>query len=442
VVRPFANGQDADYDIDQVCEIDGHAGDASSLKHGVGDRLKEHADYNRMLDDEGRRCWTLEYASAENRPGFHLDVLPSRPTNSGTTHIDITHKEERAYSWRSSNPKGYFRWFEEANAVDRNVLDEQMRSIYSTNRELYASVDDVPRQLGRTSLQRAIQVMKRHRDVCFDGRQGAPISIILTTICTHKYNGADGLSTIRGFTEYVADRLRAVVSGELMPVDGVLDFRDNKWIIQNPADTAENFADRWVDNPELAENFFAWVYQLRRDLDAFEDSGDPPDLGLAVRGIETRTVPYGEKLLENMSSGPVGSTQSFLDLIHQGIEGRVPWRSVRKVAVRNVDLENEAESKDVAWVNFYQVKIHSGDDLDEKDRQRIRSILQKYASKPEFVYCCNLLLGTATADMLRACVRARGEDVLRWPITRLASKQVARHASSIVPAKKLAYYNR
>ncbi|PKQ37239.1 MAG: hypothetical protein CVT59_08340 [Actinobacteria bacterium HGW-Actinobacteria-1] len=442
VVRPYADGQDADYDIDQVCEIAGGGGEPRGLKHEVGDRLKEHSDYNRMLDDEGRRCWTLEYAPEDGRPGFHLDVLPSRPADAISTQIRITHKEDGVYSWRSSNPKGYYRWFSERNTVSPAVLDEQMRSIFSANRELYASVDDVPKQLARTSLQRAIQAMKRHRDVCFNGREGAPISIIVTTICAHKYSGRDVLGTIRDFTEYVAGRFGAAQVGQTLPVDGVLDYHDEAWLIKNPADDRENFADKWIEDPELAKNFFAWVYQLRRDLDAFEDSGDPPDLGLAVRGIQTRETPYGERLLESMSIGPVGSSQRFLDLIHQGIEGRIPWSAVREVAVRNVDLEDDAKGKDTAWVNYYQVKIHSGAGLTADDRQGVQSILRRHASEPDFIFCCNVLLGTATADMLRACVKERGEDALRWPITRLASNQIARHSSTMVPARKFAYESR
>ncbi|PLY00760.1 MAG: hypothetical protein C0623_06630 [Desulfuromonas sp.] len=189
VIRPYRNRQEADYDIDQVCEIIGRETSPRQLKHDVGERLKNNDDYNRMLDDEGRRCWTLIYASAEGRPGFHLDVLPSRPANNHTTHINITHKSQVNYNWRSSNPKGYYQWFKQKNAYSSQFLESQRKSIYESNKHLYKAMDDVPKRLVRTPLQRSIQLMKRHRDVYFDGREGCPISIILTTICAHKYNG-------------------------------------------------------------------------------------------------------------------------------------------------------------------------------------------------------------------------------------------------------------
>ncbi len=165
VIRPYRNSQNADYDIDQVCEIIGSDTTAHQLKHDVGDRLKENRDYYRMLDDEGRRCWTLKYASSDERPGFHLDVLPSRPANLASTNIEITHKGNVNYVWRSSNPKGYYRWFKGKNTFEEQLVENQRRSIYSANRDLYESVADVPKRLIRTPLQRSIQMIKRHRDV-------------------------------------------------------------------------------------------------------------------------------------------------------------------------------------------------------------------------------------------------------------------------------------
>ena len=78
VVRPLRDGVEADYDIDLVCElpIAKHRTDARSVKAMAGERLREHHRYRRLLDREGKRCWTLKYAEQDGI-GFHLDVLPS-----------------------------------------------------------------------------------------------------------------------------------------------------------------------------------------------------------------------------------------------------------------------------------------------------------------------------------------------------------------------------
>jgi diguanylate cyclase (GGDEF)-like protein len=80
VVRPIRNGIESRYDIDLVCEMPLRKDRTTprAVKSMVGDRLREHDTYKRLLDPEGRRCWTLEYAEHDG-VGFHLDVLPAVP---------------------------------------------------------------------------------------------------------------------------------------------------------------------------------------------------------------------------------------------------------------------------------------------------------------------------------------------------------------------------
>jgi len=264
VVRPYRNKDDADYDIDQVCEINGNDTSAKDLKHDVGNRLKAHGDYSRMLDDEGRRCWTLRYASAESTPGFHLDVLPSQKNVFSGTNIRITHRGSQNYVWRESNPRGYYLWFKSKNPIDDAFFHEKRAAILKRAEGVYARVEDIPKELVRTPLQRAVQILKRHRDVQFDGKPNRPISIIITTICAHLYHQGSIDDTITRFISYVKDRLETVVGGRNPSPDGILDYNNGKWQILNPTNDRENFADRWADKPELAKAFFAWVYQLSR----------------------------------------------------------------------------------------------------------------------------------------------------------------------------------
>ena len=436
VIRPYRRSQDTDYDIDQVCEIKGSSTSAKQLKQDVGDRLYQHPDYRSLLDEEGRRCWTLNYSPAKEVPGFHLDILPSRPQNEISNHINITHKSGLNYNWRSSNPKDYYRWFKIKNGISDELLKEQRNFIFLENKNLYKSIEDVPKQLVRTPLQRSIQLMKRHRDVFFDRKETKPISIIITTICVHKYIGDGILETIKNFTNYVTSRHSMVLKGVELPFDGVLDYQNGNWIIKNPADENENFAEKWKDDLEKAESFFSWVYQLNRDIHAFDTSTNTRDLNLVTRSTYDQTLPYGQILLNNMNSGRVGNTYAFLDLIHQGIEGKVSWDKIKEVAKRNVDYENESDNKDVSWVNFYQVKIHSGTGLTDKDKIHINAILSKHKDDLTFVLCCNLLLGSATGTMLQECINVRGEEVIKWPITRLAKGQIRENSRMIIPVMK------
>ena len=67
----------------------------------------------------------------------------------------------------------------------------------------------------KAPLQIAVQVLKRHRDIYFDGSDDAPISIIITTLAARAYQGQDSiyatlshlLERMPNFIEYDANGL-------------------------------------------------------------------------------------------------------------------------------------------------------------------------------------------------------------------------------------------
>lgn len=279
VVRPIRNGIEASYDIDLVCELPLRKGETTpqSVKTIVGDRLRDHGTYKKMLEPEGRRCWTLEYAENDG-VGFHMDVLPAVPEPFGLldTAIAITHRSGAVYSWSASNPRGYGNWFDQKNAVAflRESL-EQKRAIQRRAPNIYASIDDVPNQLVRTPLQRSIQLMKRHRDLRFnhhDHIDYAPISIIPTTLAATLYaNEGDIYSALFGIVQKLQAHA-ALVEGKhiersLADIGLIRRLPNGKWYIGNPANPEENFADRWhEDNHARARAFFTWIDILQKDL--------------------------------------------------------------------------------------------------------------------------------------------------------------------------------
>lgn len=420
VIRPYRNKSDTDYDIDQVCEINGDEISAKELKHDVGNRLKSNKEYARLLDEEGRRCWTINYPSAKNRPGFHLDVLPSKKEGLlSDSKIMITHRSDNNYVWRNSNPKGYYQWFKSKNPISEDFLNENKTLILARAREVYSRVQDIPKELIRTPLQRAIQIMKRHRDVLFDGKPNRPISIIITTICAHRYQQGSVDETIDRFVNYVKDRLETVVGGTDPVLDGILDFIEGKWQILNPTDDRENFADRWDLEPELARSFFSWVYQLSRDVDGFTKSHNAHDLKLAITGFQDHRDRASVSLIKSIKARTNEDLHEFLGLIHQGIEGQASWSDIMDIARDNVH-KSEGKERDVSFVNYYQVKLHYGASLTEDEVGHIRQILRNQGSVPAFVLCCNILLGMATPAMLRDTILSNyGYDILSWPILRL-----------------------
>lgn len=112
VVRPITEKDE--YDVDLVCLLkNGGMLPLGRVKGLVGDRLKAHGTYKQMLQEEGKRCWTMQYDE------FHMDILPCVPRNTYyiepyLTAIKLTHKNEwGGYEPRFSDPYAYHAWFEE-----------------------------------------------------------------------------------------------------------------------------------------------------------------------------------------------------------------------------------------------------------------------------------------------------------------------------------------
>lgn len=82
-----------------------------------------------------------------------------------------------------------------------------------------ASVEDIPDYKVRTPLQAAVMILKRHRDHTFEGRkEDRPISVIITTLAAHSYNGE----------ETIGEALAVILAG----MDKHILWHDNRYWIQ------------------------------------------------------------------------------------------------------------------------------------------------------------------------------------------------------------------
>lgn len=264
VVKPV--GKD-EYDIDLVCFLDNLNRDditQYNLKKIVGNRLRGNERYKNILKEEGRRCWTLEYANE-----FHMDILPaiadqeSRMSNLPFQEeaILITDKEKMENndsSWPKSNPKGYADWFFDKQVSIYKIIKEGIAKSTKIN------IEDVPDYKVKTPLQRAIQILKRHRDIFFLDKENKPISIIITTLSANLYSGQDN----------VFDAIYDI----LMNINKEMLIEGNEYCILNPVSDDENFADKWNENSELSENFFKWLNDAKdtflRKMIQNEDFGE------------------------------------------------------------------------------------------------------------------------------------------------------------------------
>lgn len=256
-ITPVGNEE---YDVDAVCLLDIGKAETTQerLKDMVGKRLKAHKTYVNMLDpkDGGRRCWTIKYSDASN---FHLDILPAIPDDFewlvamgipkhlAQHAICLTDKTTwKTYSdWPKSNPKGFAEWFRERM---RRAFEDQRRLIAEAKR---AEVQDIPDYEVRTPLQRVIQLLKRHRDVRFNGDTDKPISMIITALAARAY----------GNESDIVDAFINIVRGMRLAIQN----RNGILWVQNPINPQENYAEKWAETHRKAEVFFKWLDSLEQE---------------------------------------------------------------------------------------------------------------------------------------------------------------------------------
>lgn len=296
MIKPVC--EDDDLDIDLVCELTGKNPQWAQyhLKQAVGNRLKANETYKNMLNEEGRRCWTLMYSDSAN---YHMDILPSLVCNGYNTVLEkafsataldkdyeslairITDNKQSNYytdtvaeNWMKSNPFGYGRWF--FNAADVTSLRKSIM--------LSEAVSPVPKySKNKLPLQRVIQILKRHRDMMFNGDEHKPISIIITTLASRAY----------GKETSIIDALANVVANMRNHIESRYDSNTDRMVkwIPNPVNSEENFADKWIEHPQREKNFYKWLDQVESDIQTI----------VQKRGLqyiaEAMKKPFGEQAI-------------------------------------------------------------------------------------------------------------------------------------------------
>lgn len=280
LVRPVNDEEDYDIDVVYLRHLAKSGITQEELKQQAGDQLRRYT--RELRESEGRqvsllekqRCWRVQFGDR-----YHMDVLPALPDEQKYVNNDRHHEhgiiitDKDLVRWQPSNPKGYALWFESRMQV---VLTESRQSMAKA-----ASVDveDVPEHSVRTPLHRVVQLLKRHRDLRYEGNpEDKPISIIITTLAARAYqNEVDVYEAM----DFVTQRMHSLI-----------EKRDGHWWVSNPV-AEENFADKWVKHPERADRFFEWIEQVREDVGR----------ALAASGIHKAASILGESFGFSAASG-------------------------------------------------------------------------------------------------------------------------------------------
>lgn len=273
--------KNVDMDLDVVCELSGK--DASwtqkQLKEIVGDQLAKHKKYDDILDEEKRRCWTLLYRQNSDTYRYHMDILPAiiasgynaileksfsnqlNISDLSQLAIRITDNQLPSYpneknpdNWMLSNPFGYAKWFMHKATMATGFTGTKMFSLNEAVKPL------PPYQTNKYPLQRVVQILKRHRDMAYSDDPDRPISIIITTLAAQAYRGQTN----------IYDALLDVINRMPDMIEIRNDEQGNEYkFIGNPAipEGDENFADKWRECSKKQDNFYAWLKQVKADIE-------------------------------------------------------------------------------------------------------------------------------------------------------------------------------
>lgn len=253
----------SEFDIDCICKLELSSNEVSQkkVKEWVGYEINNYIksqSFNKGLK-EWDKCWTMEYSDSDYV--FKMDFVPAIPsenvtfTSTSPTSIYITDKKHPYYNkiypiWKKGNPKAYAAWFKTRMLVRLNEMKRAIAKDSYLMRGYAMDAEEIPDYKVKTPLQRAVQLLKRHRDIYFKDNENRPSSIILTTLAAKAYENDESL----------VDSMDKIIKG----MRSHIEVRGEVYWVPNPVDTSENLAESWSDC-NVHNAFFEWLKKLEQD---------------------------------------------------------------------------------------------------------------------------------------------------------------------------------
>ena len=156
--------------------------------------------------------------------------------------------DKKEHSWAISNPKDYAGWFESKYIKEEQIL---LKSFSATM--IMEKAEDLPEEPPyhlKQPLQRAVQLIKRFRDIFFeDDDEFEPSSIVLTTLCGHLYSGQN---SIYGAIDGIVNNILSYIYKN----------PNQRIKVVNPVNPEEDFTKEWEKEPRYYQNFIKFIKAL------------------------------------------------------------------------------------------------------------------------------------------------------------------------------------
>lgn len=249
-VKPI---NDEDFDLDTVLHIyDPFYNHSPQEIYNALVKALEKGGYGEIMEKK-TRCVRLNY-----KGDFHMDILPACMPDAIEKEL-IKIPEKVLTNWSSGNPKGFAKWFLDiANSAQESLLSRYSDVLIKAQVE----TEPLPEELyEKTPLQRAVQLMKRYRDIYFKNRDHRVSSIVITTLAAQFY---DGENSIFESIDQIVSRIRngyddAIKSGY-------------KFKVHNPMNQDEDFTDSWTD--EHYESFYNFMSDFQKKWQKLKETFD------------------------------------------------------------------------------------------------------------------------------------------------------------------------
>lgn len=239
-VKPLFENE---YDLDFVVEIPGYVMmTPQNLYDHIYRILSNDGVHNNMLDKKSR-CIRVNYAN-----DFHMDIMPGKLINPLTNEIIMPDLDMKNW-YHHSNPIGYAEWFE-------NQAKNIIRYELSLQRGIKSSTEPISDQeivVRLEPLRRAVQLVKRYRDIYCDKHKTEPVrSIVLCTLMgeiSSKYSSE--LDIISDFCTYVNSRISA--------------SNGKPFEVKNPV-VDEVLTEKWNEDKKNYYDFVRMMRTLTEDI--------------------------------------------------------------------------------------------------------------------------------------------------------------------------------
>lgn len=236
----------------------------------LNETLQNSGRYKGMIERKNR-CIRINYAN-----DFHMDIIPAFYDKSKNDYfLKIPNQDSAA--WSDTNPKGYFEWFESTYLKEEYIFEKA------------AKIEDLPVSKPYDVLQpiqRAVQLIKRFRDIYFiDNEDHRTSSIIITTLSGEFYKGEG--------SEYLA------IKNILESILNKINRNRSPFEVLNPSLPSENFSEKWINEPNLYFHFKKFINDFYL---AWEELGKTRGLFILKDKLGKLFGEYAEKAIDEQAS--------------------------------------------------------------------------------------------------------------------------------------------